>query len=479
MGRNGKWLFLFFLVILFLLCPAASRGSTILYDGRYGDGYGRILQKYGGNQWDILPETGALTERFTESDITAIEAYDFQAQVIRRNHWNRYEWYPQYVTSMVLAVRDDCPVTISGWQSVKEGQVTLGFPMDTPRQQMGIMAISYGLTGALKKEAAIQYLKQLKKEGRLRLDRRYNEVWYLHSQEKDGAQVYVMTDVEARLLQQQGEAIHIVMPREGTLAFQKGLLAKSHLPLPFSLINRELSLSGYDRVSQGTAVGVQDLQSLAREMGSISGLIRREVVGNPSFEQRFRIPHVVYYSGFLFLVILWGGSLQRRVVKPHLKQLTLCLVAVSVLWIMQRLSKMVIPGSLDIWVRYGWYSYYVFFGILVTLAAFLGYEADAGLEDRKWPCFLYGVGAFNMGLALMVLTNDFHHWVFTFPAGLSAADSIHEYGRGYILLQSSYAIQFILVNGWLYYRIWKQQLWGMKQLIPLFISGLYVFYVVS
>ena len=288
-----------------------------------------------------------------------------------------------------------------------------------------------------------------------------------------------MTDVEARLRQQQGEAIHIVLPKEGTLAFQKGLLAKSHLSLPFSQINRELSLSGYDWVPQGTAVGVKDLQCLAGEMESISGLIRREVLGNPSFEQRFRLPHVVYYSGFLFLVILWGGSLQRRVMKPHLKQLIRCLVAVSVLWIIQRLSKMVIPGSLDIWVRYGWYSYYVFFGLLVTFAAFLGYEADAGLQDRKWPCFLYGIGAYNMGLALMVLTNDFHHWVFTFPAGLAAADSIHEYGVGYILLQSSYALQFILVNGWLYYRIWKQKIRGMKQLIPLFISGLYVFYVVS
>lgn len=62
-----------------------------------------------------------------------------------------------------------------------------------------------------------------------------------------------------------------------------------------------------------------------------------------------------------------------------------------------------------------------------------------------------------MLLAVAVMTNDFHQWAFTFPAGVIAADSNHGYGPLYFLLAFSYGAEFLAVNGVLCYTALHQR----------------------
>ena len=464
------------LLVLLLCCPFSAKAGLILYDGRFGNQVGMVLEDSLPAEYIVNGQAEELSRFWGDRDVSAVELYDFQADVFRRNRMAPGTWYPLYATDMVLAMSQERQ-DIHSWQDLLRKPVTVCIPADSPRMQMAVMAVSYGMSGEFDPEVGIHYFQKLQKEGRLRTDTTYKEAHYLHKVVREEADVYIIPDIEAMHWRQQGKDCHLVHPEEGTLSFQRGLLSKEILPFSPEIGIGQLEEKGYHLHPGKGAYRVQDLLSFAQDIEVIPGQMKEDVFGITSMASLFRLPHLVYYSGFLFLFILWGGHIRRRMASLRLKRLALVLTVVSVLWIGQRIFKLSVPSGHEMLLRYLWYSYYIFFSLFVTICMDLGYSQCYRGTNHSYVPWALGLG--NLLLSLLVLTNDFHQMVFTFPEGLSVADAIHGYGPGYYLILGAYGLQFLWVNGLLFTEAKKQKLLGLRQLLPLGVSVLYGLYVMA
>lgn len=133
---------------------------------------------------------------------------------------------------------------------------------------------------------------------------------------------------------------------------------------------------------------------------------------------------------YIFLFSAWGVSLSVRIVQTHTRRYLLSISVLMVLWLLLRSIKYAAP--LETVCRYLWYGYYLpllfipMFSLLVALS--LGRSEDCRLP--RWTRALYVAASI---LFLLVLTNDAHQWIFTFPNGVMS-DKEHGYAPGYYVV---------------------------------------------
>lgn len=138
-----------------------------------------------------------------------------------------------------------------------------------------------------------------------------------------------------------------------------------------------------------------------------------------------------YLRSFIYigLFIAWGISIRRRIVQKQVAQYLTGISVLLILWFTFRSAKYFIfwqPTA----IRYLWYLYYLpmlFIPILALLVALsLGKPDDYRLP--KAACALWIISGI---LLLLVLTNDLHQLVFTFPEDAEVwSDKCNGYGIG-------------------------------------------------
>lgn len=453
-----------------LLAFTGAFGAVILYDHNDGQAYGRILAELTGDEVQGQPSS-QLLRRLSEEDVLAIEAYDVQAAVLQQNSQVPYYWYPHYTATVVLAVTDTCPFPITGWQSLETSPVSLALTADEPAALFFMQAISYGLDGNLSGQAGMDLLQRIQEQGRLQMA---EGPQYLP------AQVWVLFDYQARQWQRRGAPIHLVVPVEGTLSFQKGLLAKRPLALNNYKLSEMLISQGYTPIPPSPSQYISDNETLFQEADKISRQIDYRLSKVYRLTSLTGINHLTWYMAALFLVILWGCRLRRQVLQPPVRQAYLGVIITLCAWILLRCFKLSFPVFWADGIRWSWYSYYLFYGILISLLVWIGYVASHIGLTRPCPSWLKAVFVGNLLLAVAVVTNDFHQWAFTFSAGVVVADSNHGYGPLYFLLALSYGAEFLAVNGALCYASLRQRVGPSWRLVlPLACTLVYGGYVVG
>lgn len=183
-----------------------------------------------------------------------------------------------------------------------------------------------------------------------------------------------------------------------------------------------------------------------------------------------------YLRSFIYigLFIAWGISIRRRIVQKQVAQYLTGISILLILWFIFRSAKYFIfwqPTA----IRYLWYLYYLpmlFIPILALLVALsLGKPDDYRLP--KAACALWIISGI---LLLLVLTNDLHQLVFTFPEDAEVwSDKSNGYGIGSFIvigwqilcMISALVVMIIkcrLKNG-------RRQLWTV---IPMAVSLVYL-----
>ena len=183
-----------------------------------------------------------------------------------------------------------------------------------------------------------------------------------------------------------------------------------------------------------------------------------------------------YLRSFIYigLFIAWGISIRRRIVQKQVAQYLTGISVLLILWFTFRCAKYFIfwqPTA----IRYLWYLYYLpmlFIPILALLVALsLGKPDDYRLP--KAACALWIISGI---LLLLVLTNDLHQLVFTFPEDAEVwSDKCNGYGIGSFIvigwqilcMISALVVMIIkcrLKNG-------RRQLWTV---IPMAVSLVYL-----
>lgn len=467
-GKRGRLVCLCW--FFWLLAFTGAFGAVILYDHNDGQAYGRILAELTGDEVQGQPSS-QLLRWLAEDEVLAIEAYDVQAAVLQQNRRIPYYWYPHYTATVVLAVADTCPFPITGWQSLAAAPVSLALTADEPESLFFMQAMSYGLDGNLSGQAGMDLLQRIQEQGRLQMA---EGPQYLP------AQVWVLFDYQARQWQRRGAPIHIVVPVEGTLSFQKGLLAKRPLALDDYKLSEMLISQGYALIPPSPSQYISDNETLFQEADEISRQIDYRLFKRYQPTVLTGTNYLTWYMAVLFLTILWGCRLRRQVLQPPVRQAYLGVIITLCAWILLRCFKLSFPVFWADGIRWSWYSYYLFYGILISLLVWIGYVASHIGLTRLCPSWLKAVFVGNLLLAVAVVTNDFHQWAFTFPAGVIAADSNHGYGPLYFLLALSYGAEFLAVNGALCYASLRQRVGPSWRLVlPLACTLVYGGYVVG
>lgn len=127
-------------------------------------------------------------------------------------------------------------------------------------------------------------------------------------------------------------------------------------------------------------------------------------------------PSYVRAALYLLLFVLWGYSLDQRIIqKPMLHCLRLMDV-LMLIWLTLRTLKYEVVTDMTV-ARYLWYLYYlpiIFIPLLgVYIAIFLGKSENYQLSKKSWLLSLIPAALF-----LAVITNDLHQQVFVFESGI-------------------------------------------------------------
>ena len=133
---------------------------------------------------------------------------------------------------------------------------------------------------------------------------------------------------------------------------------------------------------------------------------------------------------YVFLFSVWCYSLWIRIVQTQVRHYLLTISVLIVLWILLRSIKFSIENTdAERWL---WYFYYFPMLFIPMLSVFVSRSLGKGEDFRlpRWTKLLYFP---TLLLLLLVLTNDLHQQVFSFPSGV-LSDRVYRYESGYFFV---------------------------------------------
>ena len=133
---------------------------------------------------------------------------------------------------------------------------------------------------------------------------------------------------------------------------------------------------------------------------------------------------------YVFLFSAWSYSLWNRIVQTQVRRYLVAISVLMVLWILLRSIKFSIENTdAERWL---WYFYYFPMLFIPMLSVFVSRSLGKGEDFRlpRWTKLLYVP---TLLLLLLVLTNDLHQQVFSFPSGV-LSDREYRYEGSYFFV---------------------------------------------
>lgn len=361
------------------------------------------------------------------------EAFDTQAVGALQTGIAKY-WYPQYLATVVIAIdRDRTDKTIAGWKDLFETQEVVGFSNTPVNNQMLVAAISYGLEGqdyTLKR--AIKMLASLQDNSRLEIN-------------SFDAPIIICYDYQAAALIEAGGNIEILIPMEGTLTYEKGLLSNQKLVFPESTdkllvesklitLSGERDLSIYpDKKAYTPAVRVTNYQHFAEATNDVSPLMERSVLNVKRFMSIGYPEHLYFALLYMIIVTFWAASVLRRSMQKGISYAAFFTGVILIGWALVRLIKYQVVVS-EVFSRYLWYSYYIFQLSLPLVILWMAWAIDKPINRIFPPKWWRLLIILIVGLIMLVFTNDLHGLVFQLDLNRADWDRDYTYGFGYYII---------------------------------------------
>lgn len=135
---------------------------------------------------------------------------------------------------------------------------------------------------------------------------------------------------------------------------------------------------------------------------------------------------------YISLYIGWGLSVSHRILQTQVRRYMVGVSCLTVFWFVIRSIKYFFVVAPDA-IRHLWYWYYcpMLFIPLLSVFVSMSLGKPESYHLPKWTTLLYVP---TLLVLLLVLTNDFHQIVFSFPAGKIWSDSDNGYEYGYYLV---------------------------------------------
>ena len=139
-----------------------------------------------------------------------------------------------------------------------------------------------------------------------------------------------------------------------------------------------------------------------------------------------------YLRSFIYigLYTAWGLFIRKRIVQKQVGRYMMSVSVLLILWFSFRTVKYFIFQQSDA-IRYLWYLFYLPM-LFVPMLALLIAMSLGKPDDYRLPKATMILWLVSGALPLLVLTNDLHQIVFTFPQNAAVwSDTDHGYGIGY------------------------------------------------
>lgn len=141
-----------------------------------------------------------------------------------------------------------------------------------------------------------------------------------------------------------------------------------------------------------------------------------------------------YLRSFIYIGLFaaWGLSVRQRIVQKQVCRFMTVTAVLLIIWMVVRSAKYFIFWQPDA-VRYLWYLFYLPMLFVPMLALLIA--MSLGKPDKyKFPKGMSILWIISGVLLLLVLTNDLHQFVFTFPKDAAVwTDKNNGYSVGYFI----------------------------------------------
>lgn len=132
---------------------------------------------------------------------------------------------------------------------------------------------------------------------------------------------------------------------------------------------------------------------------------------------------------YISLMTAWGFSVRARIIQPQTRRYLSAISALIVFWLIIRTVKYLFASDITA-ERYLWYFYYLPLLFIPPTAVFVALSLGKG-ESFRLPSLVKLLYIPSLLLLLLVLTNDLHQLVFSFPEGSVFSDKNYSYSPGF------------------------------------------------
>lgn len=361
------------------------------------------------------------------------EAYDPHA-VSALQTGNAKYWYPQYLATVVIAVdRDKTDAKIESWRDLTtatDEEVGIGNIFNVSGRlgnQMLPQAIAYGLEGeGYTLDGMAELLHTLQ----------HNNRFVVNSFEPP---IVICYDFQAAEQIKNGRNFEVIVPSDGTLTFERGLLSTTELTFTAD-VDEVLLTSGF-RLLDGrcdpalypgaaayeNASRITDYDHLSKEVFDTLRTVRRDIFHLRLYGSADGREHQYAILIFIIILVMWTASLMNRIADKNIRRAVLVAGFTMLCWMITRLItyQMVVYSTAR---RYVWFSFNLWQLILPLVLLYVAYVIGKTDDKTHFTKWMWALVAYAGLVTILTFTNDFHMLVF--PMDLSSLTWHSDYGYG-------------------------------------------------
>lgn len=419
------------MVATFLNTYVAESKLTVEIDSSDLSTYSEVIRKTLNNSNVIFSNKNKPT--YNNLNVYAKKAFDVEAKGALDSGLAKH-FYPHFLATTVI-VYDQSIIreNILSWSDLSTTKYEVGFLENQENLQAHLSSISYGLE---KKDytlkSTLDLLSILKSKDLLRL-------------ESQTSPITICFDYEAVKLKEENKNLEIIIPSEGTLTFEGGILAKEKLEFSdnidevlikngFRPQNNNKNLSGYPSESKyKSASKVENFSHFSKYALKTTASFSRQVLNERPFTSIDRQEHLMVALAYLMIVTFWTASVIYRSTQKPIIYAAVFTGLILCSWTLVRLVRYQIV-DLNTLSRYLWYSYYIFQIFIPLIILWMAWSMDRPNTYIRLPNWWFLLIAFAFSLIILVFTNDYHNLVLVLDLSSLDWGNVYSYGIGYFII---------------------------------------------
>ncbi len=427
------------IVTLFLIFyPSENRDAQIFVtDAELA--YQEIISQYIENENVVLSSYDSALHEISEMDGASV--YDVHAEPFTK-HDSKYNFVPHIAQTVVIAIdRDMTDVQIDEFSDLLDTKEHVTFDLDdrfdpndwgTLKAQHIILSMARALDEDYDITAVGEFMRFLWDDG----DRfHYQDMWQ---------PIVVTYDSVAASYIKDGRNLEVIIPKDGTITLEYGLLYHGEEPTFSPDIDTALIEAGY-RLPDGradptlyptdysNASAPADTEAYRNAVASLGSIIRRTTFNADNYNFANILEYTVLFSVFLFVLIVYTFSILHRVTDKYIATALVISSVSAIFFLFVGLIKYLVEDNIVIETLL-WYSFYIPMFTMTASLVYVMMRAEHTVRPMnikraiKW--FKWYVFA-EIAVLILIFTNHLHEWVFVVT---DYQHSYHAYNFGYAIV---------------------------------------------